>query len=130
MNWAVIAIFISCLAFAVAAYFYYWVSKQPTANDKLKKVGGLIRKGSFTFMKKEYSILAIFVLIVATIILLFFPEPIFKAETPMNNVYMMGAYILGSVLSGLAGYIGISIATIANVKTATVAEKSLGNVFL
>ena len=130
MNWAVIAIFISCLAFAVAAYFYYWVSKQPTANEKLKKVGGLIRKGSFTFMKKEYSILAIFVLIVATIILLFFPEPIFKAETPMNNVYMMGAYILGSVLSGLAGYIGISIATIANVKTATVAEKSLGKSFI
>lgn len=130
MNWAVIAIFISYLAFAVAAYFYHWVSKQPTANEKLKKVGGLIRKGSFTFMKKEYSILAMFVMVVATIILLFFPEPVFKTETPMNNVYMMGAYILGSVLSGLAGYIGISIATIANVKTATVAKKSLGKSFI
>jgi len=130
MNWAVMAIFISYLAFAVAAYFYHWVAKQPTANEKLKKVGGLIRRGSFTFMKKEYSILAIFVLIVATIILLFFPEPVFKTETPLNNLYMMGAYILGSVLSGLAGYIGISIATIANVKTATVAKKSLGKSFV
>lgn len=130
MNWTVIAIFISYLAFAVAAYFYHWVSKQPTANEKLKKVGGLIRKGSFTFMKKEYSILAMFVMVVATIILLFFPEPVFKTEEPMNNVYMMGAYILGSVLSGLAGYIGISIATIANVKTATVAKKSLGKSFI
>lgn len=130
MNWAIIAIFISYLAFAVAAYFYHWVSKQPTANEKLNKVGGLIRKGSFTFMKKEYSILTIFVLVVATIILLFFPEPVFKTDTPMQNVYMMGAYILGSVLSGLAGYIGISIATIANVKTATLAKKSLGKSFV
>jgi len=130
MNWAVISIYISFLAFGVAAYFYHWVSKQPTANEKLKKVGGLIRKGSFTFMKKEYSILAMFVLIVATVILLFFPEPVFDTATPMNNVYMMGAYILGSVLSGLAGYIGISIATIANVKTATLAKKSLGKSFI
>jgi len=130
MDWAVIAIFISCLAFAVAAYFYAWVSKQPTANEKLKKVGGLIRKGSFTFMKKEYSILAIFVMVVATLILLFFPEPIFKTQTPINNLYMMVAYILGSALSGLAGYIGISIATVANVKTATLAKNSLAKSFI
>ena len=37
MNWAVISIFISFLAFAVAAYFYHWVTKLPTANDKVKK---------------------------------------------------------------------------------------------
>ena len=129
MNWAVISIFISFLAFAVAAYFYHWVTKLPTANDKVKKIGDLIRKGSFTFLKKEYSILTIFVLIVATFILLLFPEPIFKTETPINNVYMMGAYILGSILSGLAGYIGISIATIANIKTATIAKKSLKDSF-
>ena len=49
MNWAVISIFISFLAFGVAAYFYNWVAKLPTANDKVKKVGELIRKGSFTF---------------------------------------------------------------------------------
>lgn len=129
MNWAVISIFISFLAFAVAAYFYHWVTKLPTANDKVKKIGDLIRKGSFTFLKKEYSILTIFVLVVATFILLLFPEPIFKTETPINNVYMMGAYILGSILSGLAGYIGISIATIANIKTATIAKKSLKDSF-
>lgn len=130
MNWAVISIFISFLAFGVAAYFYHWVAKLPTANDKVKKVGQLIRKGSFTFLKKEYSILAMFVLVVATFILLLFPELVFETETPMNNVYMMGAYILGSVLSGLAGYIGISIATIANVKTATIAKQSLGKSFV
>ncbi len=130
MNWAIISILVSLLAFAVAAYFYRWVSKLPIANDKLKKVGKLIRDGSFTFLKKEYSILVIFSLVVATFILLLFPEPIFKTQTPLNNLYMTGAYILGSVLSGLAGYIGISIATIANVRTATAAQKSLDQSFI
>lgn len=37
MNWAIISILVSLLAFAVAAYFYRWVSKLPIANDKLKK---------------------------------------------------------------------------------------------
>ncbi|MDO5555820.1 MAG: sodium-translocating pyrophosphatase [Clostridia bacterium] len=130
MDWSIISILVSLLAFVVAAYFYYWVLKLPTENDKLKKVGSLIRKGSFTFLKKEYSILAIFVFVIAMFILFLFPEPLLKTKTPINNVYMTGAYVLGSVLSGLAGYIGISIATIANVKTATIAKKSLEKSFI
>ena len=130
MNWAVISIFISFLAFGVASIFLSLGCKSNRYTYRVKKVGQLIRKGSFTFLKKEYSILAMFVLVVATFILLLFPEPVFETETPMNNVYMMGAYILGSVLSGLAGYIGISIATIANVKTATIAKQSLGKSFV
>lgn len=130
MNWAIISIYVSFLAFAVAAYFYIWVKKQKTGNEKLKKVGGLIRKGAFTFLKKEYSILAIFVIIVAVCILFFFPEPLWKTSNRLLNLGMAWAYILGSVLSGLAGFIGISIATIANVKTATVAKKSLEKSFV
>ncbi len=130
MSWAIISIYVSVLAFAVAAYFYSWVSKQPTANDKLKKVGGLIRKGSFTFLKKEYSILTTFVLVVAVLILFFFPEPLLKSKNQLANVGMSFAYILGSVLSGLAGVIGISIATIANVKTATASQKSIKKSFI
>lgn len=130
MNWAIISILVSVLAFVVAGYFYSWVSKQPTANDKIKKVGGLIRKGSFTFLKKEYSILTTFVFIISVLILFFFPEPLWKTTNQLNNVGMAFAYILGSVLSGMAGIIGISIATIANVKTATMAQKSLKKSFV
>lgn len=130
MDWAVISIFVSLLAFAVAAYFYVWVFKLPSDNKKIEDVGTLIRKGSFTFLKKEYTILSIFALVVAVLIFLFFPSPVWKTDNILNNAYMVISYLLGSVLSGLAGVIGISIATIANKKTAVMAKTSLPKAFM
>ena len=92
--------------------------------------GKLIRKGSFTFLKKEYTILGIFVAIVSIFILLFFPSPIWKSDNILTNVYMVVAYVLGSILSGLAGVVGISIATIANKKTAVMAKESMPKAFM
>ena len=74
MNWAIVSILVSILSFIVAAYFYYWVSKLPTGNKKLNSIGKLIRNGSFTFLKREYTILSIFALIVSLFIFLFFPN--------------------------------------------------------
>ena len=130
MSWGVISIFVSFLAFAVAAYFYNWVVKLPSNNKTIDEVGKLIRKGSFTFLKKEYKILAIFIMVVSVLILLFFPTPVWKQESIFANLPMVLSFILGSVLSGLAGVIGISIATIANVKTAVMAKESLEKSFL
>jgi K(+)-stimulated pyrophosphate-energized sodium pump len=92
--------------------------------------GSLIRKGSFTFLKKEYAILAIFALIVSILIFLFFPSPVWKTDNIMTNAYMVISYLLGSILSGLAGVIGISIATIANMKTAVAAKDNLPKAFM
>jgi len=92
--------------------------------------GKLIREGSFTFLKREYAILGIFALVVSMFILLFFPSPIWQATNPFTNLYMVLMYLLGSVLSGLAGLIGISIATIANRKTAILAQESLPKAFM
>lgn len=129
--WAVVSIVISVLAFMVAAYFYEWVTKQPTENQKLADVGKLIRENSFKFLKKEYSILAVFMAIAGIIIFLIFPAPIWHADANiLNNLIMVVSYIAGSVLSAFAGWIGISIATIANVKTATLAKKDIGSSFI
>ena len=130
IDWAVIAVGVSMLSFIVAAIFYYKVSKLPIGNDKIEKVGKYIRSGSFAFLKREYTILAIFGLVLGTIILLFFPEPIWLQDNIWENVQMVIAYILGSLFSGLAGYIGISIATIANVKSAVAATKGLRTSFM
>ena len=130
MYWAIVSILVSILSFIVAAYFYYWVSKLPTGNKKLNSIGKLIRNGSFTFLKREYTILSIFALIVSLFIFLFFPTPIWKSENILLNVYLVIAYILGSALSGLAGFIGISIATIANIKTATATKQGIEKSFM
>ena len=90
----------------------------------------LIRKGSFTFLKKEYTVLSIFALIVSFFIFLFFPSPIWQSGDILGNLSMVFAYLLGSILSALAGVIGISIATIANRKTAVMAKESLPKAFM
>jgi len=129
MGWAIFGILVSLVSFGVAAYFYYWVKSLDTAEGSISEVGNLIRKGSFTFLSREYRILSIFVAVVSVLMLIFFPEPFWKGNI-LTNLSMVIAYILGSAFSGLAGYIGISIATIANVKAASAARKGLAPSFM
>lgn len=59
IDWAIVSIFVSVLSFIVAFYFYKWVKSLPAKNEKIENVGRLIREGSFTFLKKEYKMLAV-----------------------------------------------------------------------
>lgn len=129
MNWPVVAILISILALGVAAWLYTWVKSQPSSNPEIARIGLLIRKGANTFLGREYKLLAIFVAVVAVLICIFLPKPIWTGN-PANNIMMAIAYIVGSVLSALAGKIGIFVATIANVKSAEAATKSINLSFM
>ena len=127
--WAWIALVISVASFVVAAYFYKWVKKLPVANARLEEVGKLIRDGAFTFLKREYRILGIFAAVVMVLIVLFFPEPIWHGNAT-QNIQMAIIYLFGTVLSALAGYVGISIATLSNVRAATAAQDSIQKSFM
>ena len=129
MNWAVVLLVVSALALIIAAYFYAWVKKLPSAGGKLDSVGQLIRKGAFAFLRREYRILGVFAGVVSIVILLFFPQPVWQGEI-LENAKMVLAYLFGSLLSGLSGYVGISIATIANVKAASAARNGLAPSFM
>lgn len=124
MTWTIISLVIAAAAIGVAAYFYRWVQNLPVAEGNISYIGGLIRKGAFTFLKREYRILGIFVGVVFVIILIIFPEPIWEGNI-VNNIIAASTYVIGSFLSGLAGYVGISIATIANVRAASSAREGL-----
>jgi len=131
MLWPIFAIVISFLAFGVAAYFYKWVKALPSAEGNIDEIGSWIRAGAYTFLKTEYRLLARFAAAVVVLIIIFLPEPIWLADADrFRNIAMALAYVLGSVLSGLAGYVGISIATIANVKSASAARKGLTPSFM
>lgn len=129
MNWAVVLLVVSALALIIAVYFYAWVKKLPSAGGKLDSVGQLIRKGAFAFLRREYRILGVFAGVVSIVILLFFPQPVWQGDI-LENVKMVLAYLFGSLLSGLSGYVGISIATIANVKAASAARNGLAPSFM
>jgi len=125
----VVSIIISALSFIYAAVLYRWVKKQPSSNKRIAEVGGLIRQGADTFLKKEYAVLAKFSGVVALLILIFLPTPIWKGSFT-TNLTMAIAYICGTIFSGVAGVIGMRVATLANMKTAEAAQKGIKPSFL
>ncbi len=110
-------------------WLYRWVASRPSSNKKVAEVGQLIKNGANTFLAKEYKVLARFTIAVALLILVFLPSPIWKGDI-LANITMAVSYIFGTVFSGIAGKIGISIATIANVKSAEAATKGIKPSFM
>ena len=123
------SIIISVLAFGAAFWLYRWVSSQPSSNKRIAEVSKLIRNGANTFLAKEYKTLIRFCTVAAILILVFLPSPIWKGDY-LDNILMAVSYLFGTVFSGIAGKIGISIATIANVKAAESATKGIKPSFM
>lgn len=124
-----VSIFISLIAFAFAAWLYLWVKRQPSDNARIAQVGELIRQGARTFLRKEYAVLARFAAVAGLLILLLLPSPIWKGEV-LPNITMCIAYFAGTIFSGIAGKIGIEVATIANVKSAEAAKRGIKPSFM
>lgn len=125
----ILSLGISVLSFLFAAWLYQWVKKQPSSNERIAEIGGLIRSGAYTFLSKEYTVLAKFAGIAALLIFVFLPTPIWNGHI-LENITMMLAYLCGTIFSAVAGYMGIRIATIANVKTAEAAQKGIQPSFM
>ncbi len=120
----------AAIAFAFAAYLYLWVKKHKVENGRIEEVAQLIKEGANTFMRREYKILAIFALVAAVIIFVLLPTPVWKSENLIKNVSMALAYLAGTVLSAIAGKIGIIVATLSNARAAEGAQKGIKPAFL
>lgn len=96
-----------------------WVSKQDAGNERMTEIAKYIADGAMAFLKAEYKILSYFVIIVA--ILLGVMGMSHDTSSPIIGL----AFIIGAVFSALAGFIGMRIATKANVRTAQAARTSL-----
>ncbi len=97
-----------------------WVSKQAVGDEKMAKIAKNIADGAMSFLKAEYKILSVFVAAVA--ILLFFKG---SNEAGSNGMVAV-SFIVGAICSALAGFIGMKVATKANVRTTNAARTSLG----
>ncbi len=96
-----------------------WVGKQDAGNDRMKEISKYIAEGAMAFLKAEYKILTYFV-IIAGLLLGFMGY-----SNPKSSPVIALAFIIGAVFSALAGFIGMRIATKANVRTANAARTSL-----
>jgi len=96
-----------------------WVSKQDAGNDRMKEISKYIAEGAMAFLKAEYKILTYFV-IIAGLLLAFMGY-----SNPKSSPAIALAFVIGAFFSALAGFIGMRIATKANVRTANAARTSL-----
>ena len=96
-----------------------WIEKQDEGTDRMKSIGKSIADGAMAFLKAEYRVLAIFVLAVA--ILLGFAN---DGRADSSSLIAL-SFIVGAVASGLAGFLGMKVATKANTRTTNAARTSL-----
>ena len=110
--YAWIALICAAVGLVVAFGLASWVGKQDAGNDRMKEISGFIREGAFAFLKKEYKTMAI-VIVVLFIIISF-----------CINLTSGILYVIGALLSVLAGFFGMNVATKGNVRTANAAMTS------
>ena len=97
-----------------------WVTKQEVGSEKMARIAKNIADGAMSFLKAEYKVLSIFVVAVA--ILLFFKG----SNEEGSNGMVAVSFVVGAICSALAGFIGMRVATKANVRTTQAARTSLG----
>ncbi|WP_338762468.1 sodium-translocating pyrophosphatase [Bernardetia sp. ABR2-2B] len=107
------------LALIYTAIRSAWVSKQPAGDERMTTIARYIAEGAMSFLKAEYKVMAGFVVIAC--LGLFF----LGMTSANSHPAIVGSFIIGAVFSALAGFVGMRIATKANVRTAEAAKTSL-----
>jgi len=98
---------------------FNWVSKQDAGNARMKEISDYIAEGAMAFLKAEWKILGYFVVIVALLL------GFMASKNEDSHWTIAVAFVIGAIFSATAGYIGMKIATKANVRTAEAAKTSL-----
>lgn len=123
-------------ALVFAAFLSVGIAKKPDGDEKMKKIAHLIHEGAMTFLKTEYTRLAIFVLILMVVIHVFVDDKnwlpmnldtdsIVKAESIKGGTAI--CFLFGALCSAVAGWIGMQTATRANVRTTEACRTSLAD---
>ena len=123
----ILAVVASIVALAFALYLAMNVTRQDPGDEQIQFIGRAIQEGAQAFLKREYTLLAVFVVVIAIILAVFIDFDVtgrvekvspFPAATAIS-------YLIGAIGSALAGYIGMSIAVRANTRTAVKAMEGL-----
>ena len=112
--WLYLALVAAVAALILAFVFARQVNSSSPGNERMQELMGAIREGSMAFIRREYTAVAGFVVIMAILIFV-----LLDWGRPWGAI----AYVFGAVLSALAGFIGMRIATAANARTAEAARQ-------
>jgi len=100
-----------------AAYSYIVMKREGAGDEVMQKIGKAIRLGAMVYLKRQYTAILVFVIVLAIVLAL--------AISPFTAI----CFVVGASLSALAGYIGMSAATHANVRTTHAAKLGMANAF-
>ena len=96
-----------------------WINKQDQGTERMEKIGKSIADGAMSFLKAEYRVLGIFVAIVAVLLA-------FVSDREVEYSWLVSiSFIVGALASGLAGFLGMKVATKANNRTTNAARTGL-----
>ena len=95
-----------------------WINNQDQGNERMKKIGKSIADGAMAFLKAEYRVLAIFVIVVACLLAV-------GANNQGDSMLISFSFLVGALASGLAGFLGMRVATKANNRTTNAAQSGL-----
>ena len=108
------------LALIFAAMKAGWVKRQDAGTEKMVTIAGHIQEGAMAFLVREYRGLAVFVVVVAALL------AFGNLNQPQSHWLIALSFVVGALCSGLAGFFGMRIATVANVRTTNAARTGLG----
>jgi len=110
---SIITIIISLFALVYAGYLSFKILKVSPGSEKMQEISNAIREGAMAYMARQYKTIAVFAVIIAAILAFLFSWPI------------AAGFLFGAILSGISGYIGMTISVRANVRTAESAKTGL-----
>ncbi|NFN18436.1 sodium-translocating pyrophosphatase [Clostridium botulinum] len=113
MNLLYVSLIAGFIALIVVIFLAKDILKKSPGNEKMIEVSGYIEEGAMAFLRKEYSYLCVFIVVVAIAILVFL------------NYKTAIAFVVGALFSIIAGYIGMRIAVKSNVRTAEAAKSGI-----
>lgn len=117
------------LSIVAGIVLYYYLERQSSGTKQMQEISDAIKTGARAFLRREYYVLTIFVLIIAVLMGLFRPNPIWVTTNILENLSFSLAYLFGAFCSALAGFFGMDVATKANAKTANAAKEGLNKAF-
>src|SRR5512134_3850195 len=109
VNTGILALVAAGIGLLAASVLYISNARQPVGNDRMKSISDEIHLGAMTYLREQYTRIAVFMVIVALLLS-------FQYDLTMSI-----SYIFGAVTSALAGFIGMQAATKANVRTTAAA---------
>ena len=133
--WLLVGIGSGIISLGTALYLYYWVMRQDAGSKRAQEVASWIREGAASYLKRLYTALTLVAVVLGLIIAIVFSFDLNQLGTgsmdiqPSNGLIMAAAFVFGSVSSAVAGFLGMSIAVQANVRSAVAVSDSINKGF-